>query len=87
MCSLCVKNAEDKSENRSFKIKHASLIFDPKKFLLAAVEKTEFKHENDTDFNAQFMHDSLRITYTLVGKTGFFALKVKKSRRIKFKLI
>lgn len=48
MCSLRAKSIEDKPENRSFKIKTAAVIFDPKKFSFTAAEKTEIKHEDGT---------------------------------------
>ena len=50
MCSLRTKDVADAAENRSFKIKNASMIFDPKKFSFAAVDKTELKHEDGTHF-------------------------------------
>lgn len=50
MTTLRTKDVDDKPENRSFKIKTTSLIFDPKKFSFAA-EKTELKHEDGTNFS------------------------------------
>ena len=50
MTSLRTKAVEDKPENRSFKIKTASMIFDPKKFSFVAADKTELKHEDGTNF-------------------------------------
>ena len=49
--SLRAKNVSDDYQNRSFKIKGAELIFDPKKFSFVAAEKTELKHEDGTSFN------------------------------------
>lgn len=50
MTSLRTKAVEDKPENRSFKIKTASMIFDSKKFSFVAADKTEIKHEDGTNF-------------------------------------
>lgn len=48
VCSLRLKDVDDKPENRSFKIKGAEIIFDPKKSSFTVDEKTELKHEDGT---------------------------------------
>ena len=49
LLTLRTKEVNDKYQNRSFKVKDSSLVFDPKKFSFAVDgDKTEMKHEDGT---------------------------------------